>query len=381
MARTVILGGGFGGVAAATHLRRLLGPEHEVVIVDRGDTFMMGLRKLWALVGIAPMEEGQRRLSALSRHGIEVVQAEVDSIDPAKRAARTSRGELTADYLVVALGAETRPELVAGLQHHAHDIWRASGVPAAAAALQELRAGRIVILIAGAPYPCPPAPYECAMLVHEYLQTRGRRGEVQLTVATVQPLLLPNAGREGSDWLARQLAERGIAYQTGKRLQGVEGGAVRFEDGSLPFDLLIAVPPHRPPAVVRDSGLTGDADWISVDPGTLATSFERVYAVGDCTQIRLANGLPLPKAGIIAELEGTRVAEAIAAEVLRGGIAPPFDGRGYCFMEMGRHEATLIEGDFYAQPEPRVAFVDVSAEHAAAKRRFESERLAAWFGD
>ena len=77
------------------------------------------------------------------------------------------------------------------------------------------------------------------------------------------------------------------------------------------------------------------AGW-SVDPGTLATAYPGVFAVGDVTQIKLANGLPLPKAGIIAELEGTRVGAAIAADV-RGESAPaPFDGRGHCFLELGR---------------------------------------------
>ncbi len=82
----------------------------------------------------------------------------------------------------------------------------------------------------------------------------------------------------------------------------------------------------------------------------------------------------------MAELEGQRVAAAIAADV-RGEPPPPgFDGRGYCFLEMGKSEASLIEGDFYATPEPRVALGDVSADHARAKHRFEAERLQLWFG-
>jgi sulfide:quinone oxidoreductase len=111
----------------------------------------------------------------------------------------------------------------------------------------------------------------------------------------------------------------------------------------------------------------------------LRTSFERVYAIGDVTQIKLANGLPLPKAGLFAELEGLTVAASIAAEV-RGGPPPPlFDGRGHCFIETGRGTAGLVQGEFFATPEPQVAVGDVSAAHSAEKRQFESERLARWF--
>jgi sulfide:quinone oxidoreductase len=193
-------------------------------------------------------------------------------------------------------------------------------------------------------------------------------------------MLLPNAGKEGSAWLAEQLSARGIAFHVKRTVERVESGSVVFADGDLEADLIIGVPPHRVPAVVKASGLTGEGEWITVDPATLETDHEKVFAIGDVTKITLANGLPLPKAGVMAELEGQRVAAAIAADVR--GEAPPasFDGRGYCFIEMGKRKATLIEGDFFATPEPRVALQEPSAEHAAAKHRFEAERLARWFG-
>jgi sulfide:quinone oxidoreductase len=113
--RTLILGGGFGGIAAAVELRSLLGDEHEVVLVDRNPDFTMGLRKLWELVGIASVAEGSRARSLLSRHGITFIEADVTAIDPAARAADTSAGRLDGDRLVVALGAIGRPDLVPGL--------------------------------------------------------------------------------------------------------------------------------------------------------------------------------------------------------------------------------------------------------------------------
>ena len=140
------------------------------------------------------------------------------------------------------------------------------------------------------------------------------------------------------------------------------------------------MPPHRPPAVVTDSGLTAGHGWIAVDPGTLATYHEGVYAVGDVNLIPLANGLPLPKAGVMAELQGLRVARAIAAE-LRGEEPPaPFDGSGYCPVELGEDSAALVEGDWYAEPEPVVRIEGPSPERAGEKRAFETEHLERWFG-
>ncbi len=380
MTRTLILGAGFGGLTVATELRRLLSSEHEIVLIDQRPDFLMGLRKLWALVGLGTLEEGRRSRADLEQPGIRFVEQEILAIKPENRAAQTSSGWITADHLVVALGAEPRPDLVPGLAEHAHNVWDASAVPGLMEALEPFDEGRLAIVIAGVPYTCPPAPYECAMLLDDHLRGLGTRDRIELVVTTVQPLLMPNAGAEGSEWLGRQLEARQIDHYTGRKVERVEEGRVIYADGGLAFDLLIGVPPHRPPSVVAQSGLTGEGVWIAVDPATLRTSYDHVYAIGDVTMIKLANGLALPKAGVMAELEGRVVAAAIAAEV--HGEDPPssFDGQGFCFMEMGKTSATLIEGDFFAAPEPRIQLREVSEAHAQEKHTFEAERLERWFG-
>jgi sulfide:quinone oxidoreductase len=381
MKSTLVLGGGFGGITVATELKRVLGDEHDVTLVDRAERFSMGLRKLWELVGHATIADGSRHRDLLATHDIRVVREDVESIDVEARSARVGGGEtLRADYLVLALGAVPRPDLVPGLAEYGHDMWSTAGVPGAAHALAALEGGRVLMLISGAPYPCPPAPYECVMHVHENLRSRGLRDRTELSVATVQPLLMPNAGVEGSVWMGERLDERGIAFRTGVKVEHVDPGKVVLEDGELPFDLLLAVPPHRAPDVVVESGLTGESGWIPVDRATLQTPHENVYAVGDVTGIKLSNGLPLPKAGVIAELEGKRVGAAIAADA-RGEAEPgPFTAEASCYVELGTEIAGRMAVRFFAEPAPEIAFAEPSAELAAEKRQFESDRLSRWFG-
>ena len=381
MARTLILGGGFGGLSVATDLRRELGDDHEVVLVDRRESFFMGLRKLWEVVGIGTMDEGSRSREMLDAYGIRFLQDEVSAIDAGQRSASVDGGAVQADHLVLALGAEPRADLVPGLDEHGFNAWARPDVPRLADALRAFDGGRLAVVIAGVPYKCPPAPYELTMLLDEWLRERGLRDRTELSVSTMQPMLLPNAGKEGSAWVGEQLDSRGIAHATGRKVERVEDGRVVFADGELEFDLLIGVPPHRPPKVVADSPLAGEGGWVRVDPGTLATEHPGVFAIGDVTAIKLANGLPMPKAGIIAELEGARVAAAIAAELRGDPPPPPFDGRGYCFIEMGKGKASLVDGEFFAEPEPNVVVREPSAANAEEKHRFEAERLQRWFGD
>jgi sulfide:quinone oxidoreductase len=364
----------------AHEVRKKLGADHEVTVIDRAPQFLMGLRKPWAVVGLESLEGGRRNRALLEKAGVRFVPSRITRIEPAARRVETEAGAFDGDHLVVALGAEPRADLVPGLSENAHNLYDAASIPALADAVARFEGGVIRILIAGAPYKCPPAPYETAMLLDEHLRERGLKERSTLAVSTIQPLLLPNAGKEGSAWVGRQLDERGIAWQTGCKVKAIEPTRVVFEDGEATFDLLIGVPPHRPPAVVRDSGLEGQGPWVAVDPSTLRTKFENVFAIGDVTLIKLANDLPLPKAGLFAELQGLQVAAAIVADVRKTPRPPPFDGRGYCFVELGREVAGRVEGDFFAKPEPRVVVGEVSAARAAEKRNFETERLRRWFG-
>lgn len=127
------------------------------------------------------------------------------------------------------------------------------------------------------------------------------------------------------------------------------------------------------------AGLAGPSGWIEVDPATLRTRFERVYAIGDATQILMANGQPLPKAGVFAEGAAAVVAAAIAAEIAGGPPPPPFTGDGYCFLELGGGLATVVRGGFLARPLPRVEVGTPSRDYLRQKLAFEAERLQAWF--
>jgi sulfide:quinone oxidoreductase len=378
---TLILGGGFGGLTVATELRRLLGPDHPIAVVDRRDRFYVGLRKLWVLVGEATLEAGERPRDRLAAKRIHFVQADIQRIDAAARTVETDRGRLSGDQLVIALGAESRPDLVPGLHEHGFDLYDPRSVRAAAARVAAIEAGRVCVVIAGLPYKCPPAPYEAVLMLDAHFRARGIRDAIELRFTTLQPGLLPNAGPEGARWIGEVMTSRGIDWAVGREVERFEAGRVVFAGGdALAFDLAIATPPHRPPAVVKASGLTDGGDWIRVDRGTLETGVPGVWAVGDVTHIPLGEQAALPKAGLIAEAEGLRVARAIAARLTGGAEPPPFDGRGECFLELGGGEAALIEGDFYREGGPAVRVVDRSPAHLEAKRRFEAERLERWLG-
>lgn len=377
MKRVLILGGGFGGIAAARRLKQKLDEKDEVILVDRRDHFMVGFRKTWALTGQSTLEAGQRPLESLTRLGVRVLRDPVTRLDPEGRAASMGDQRLSADALVVALGAELAPETIPGFQQHAYNVYDPQEIPRAAQALTELQGGNLLIGIFGVPYKCPPAPYEMALLINETLKSRGSKARVE--VFSPQPMSLPILGQVGCDLIEGRLADQGITFLPNHKATSVEAGEVVFPDARRPFDLLLGVPPHRPPAVVRASGLVGDSGWVSVHPRTLETRFPGVYAVGDVVQIPMANGKPLPKAGVFAEAMGETVADRIAATFRGQEPAATFKGEGGCYLEVGAGQAMMVKGSFLAEPEPEVMLTEASPGYLEEKRNFEMQRLSVWF--
>jgi sulfide:quinone oxidoreductase len=378
MARVLVLGGGFGGIATAVALRAQLPDDAEVILVDRREEFVMGLRKSWYILGISPLAYGERPLVQLARSGIDYRHGEITAIDPGRRSATVDGEVIEADALVVALGARQAPEAVLGLAEHGLNAWTREGLEHVMTGVDAFRGGRAVVGVFGQPYSCPPAPYELALLLADRLQDRGI--DADLSVFTPAPITLPIVGAAGCVPLDARLAERGIAFLPGRVAEAVDPGSIRFTDGAtLRFDLLLAVPPHRVPSVLVEAGLASAEGWVSVDRQTLETGHDGVYAIGDCTAIGLSNGMGLPKAGLFAQKEGETVAARIAARLRGEEPHATFDGTGACFIEMGGGEASMIRGNFFVEP-PEAVLTAPSREQREEKERFEAERLTAWFG-
>lgn len=349
----VILGGGVGGLTAANELRHRLGPAHRVVLVERQAAHLFAPSLLWLMVGARRRDQLTKDLRRLVRPGVEVIRAEVQAIDPERTRVVADGRELGYDALIVALGADLAPDALPGFAA-AHDFFDLEGAARLQDALRSFPGGRVVVAVTALPFKCPAAPYEAALLIDDLLRRRGIRARSEVAVVTPEPQPMPVAGPVMGQAVTTLLAQRGIGYAPNRPVQGVDPDAreLVFADGSRePFDLLAAVPPHRSPEVVAASTLANDSGWIPVDRRTLRTRCDGVYALGDVAAITLANGKPLPKAGVFAHAEAVAVARTLVAE-FQGGQPAPFDGAGYCWVELGGGRAAFASGDFYAEPAP-----------------------------
>jgi sulfide:quinone oxidoreductase len=350
----LILGGGSGGLATAGRLKELLGDKISITVIDKQRSFVMGFSLLRVMTGEKTEQEVTVPKEKVSQKGIKFINTEVNRIDVNNGIVRTDQGEFVYDYLVVALGAELAPEKIPGFESAFH-MYTLEDAKKLRDALSSFRGGSIRLVVSSTPFKCPPAPYEAAMLIDDHLRNKGLRDKSDIQIFTPEPQPMPIAGPEVGNTVVSMLNEKGIGFHSNTKVSLIDGSSkqIVFENGSREkYDLLIAIPPHTTPKVIRESGGLADAsEWISVDPKNMQTKYDRVYAIGDVAAVKLSSGMMLPKAATFAFGQAEIVAGNIASSVL-GTEARNWDGFGECFIETGSGNAAYGSGSFYSSPKP-----------------------------
>lgn len=128
------------------------------------------------------------------------------------------------DYLVITLGAELSPGAIPGLAEAGHNFYTLGGAETLRTALQNLVAGRVVVLTAAPAYKCPAAPYEGAMLIDAWCRRQGLRDAVQIEVYAAEPAS-PRTGHR-----SRQRLDRGERVDVGGSAHAADAMAQRLRD-------------------------------------------------------------------------------------------------------------------------------------------------------
>jgi sulfide:quinone oxidoreductase len=313
--RIVILGGGCGGVVAATHLGRKLGADHDVILIDRRADHIFMPAFLFIMLGERQPHDISRSLKHLEKRNVQVVQSEIFGIDPTRQEVSVQNEKIRYDYLIVSLGLQTRPDLVPGFAESSQHPWEMESAVRLRDSLAAFGGGRVVVGVPLGPYRCPPAPYEAQWMLDGYFRQRGIREYVEIEYFTREAEPTGEA-HDPTVWMDAESKRRGIKqnYEFVVRSIDPERKAVQgLYNYKIAYDLLVMVPPHRPAQVLLDSGLADTETGIRVDYDTLQTKWDNVYAIGDCAD------MPASKAGGVAHQE---------ADVLANNLAVQITGKG-----------------------------------------------------
>lgn len=348
MKRVVVLGGGVGGTVVANLLAKQLKPdEAEIILVDKTGKHVYQPGFVYVAFGTTNPASLVREERTLLRRRVKLVLGEAIRIDPEAQRLHFADGTaLDYDRLVVALGARLVPEQLPGFADAAHHFYTMDASVKLRHALREFDGGRIVVTVASVPYKCPPAPSEAACQLDYYFTKRGIRDKVDIhflsPLSRVFPLETINPVVE------KVFADHGIRSTIFFNVESVDPTTktvTSIEGETVPYDLLIMIPPHRGAKVVEDSGLGDRGGWLPTDKHTLRTkAHSEIYALGDCTDI------PVSKSGAAAHFQAKVIAANVIADLRGEPASARYDGRVMCYCDAGYHKGISMSFDYDHPP-------------------------------
>lgn len=377
MKTIIILGGGVGGLITANILRKKIGKEHRIIVIDKELNHTFASSLLWVANGTRNVKSISKQLVRLKRKGIEFIHGSIDKVDPLNRQVTINGDVLSGDYIVVALGAETFDSF--DINSKGYNLYSPEGAEGLLKALSHFKEGKVFVTVTALPFKCPAAPYEAAMLIDSLLRKNGKKAQIEIYSPEVGPMSV--AGKKLSGMVRGLVEAKGIKYFPEHQLSSVSGNNLSFKnDVTAKFDLLAYVPKHECPNVIRQTDLVDESGWVNViNNKTLETKYTGVYAIGDITSIPLVQGKPLPKAGVFADYQAKTVANNIAVNIIGKGKLKEFTGDGMCFIELGDGKAGFAKGNFYAEPMPEIKMFMPGFHWHLGKILFEKMFLSKWF--
>ncbi len=350
--RVVIVGGGLSGTIVANGLARQVGDglrngSINITVIGNTDTHLYQ-------PGLLYVPFGKIRESELFRDQRKVLDKRVNffidaatNIDVDNNQVTTQSGKVyDYDYCVIATGSRLRPDTIPGMAEGAHWFYDLDGARKMREALRNFEGGKIVVNV-NAPHKCPVAPLEITFMLYDHLKARGLMDKTEITYT--YPIGRLHALEPVAAWTQPEFEKYGIKYETFFNTKEVdpEAKTISSEEGStLPYDMLVTIPPHHGAEVITDSGL-GDGGWVPTDrEKLLREGSTNVFVVGDTTNI------PISKAGSTAHFEADTIADNLASLLMEGAWARNYDGKVFCFVETGMDSGTYVWFNYNTPPNP-----------------------------
>jgi len=350
--RILIVGGGLAGTIVANGLCRQLGQQLKtgglsITVLGTTDQHLYQPGLLYVPFGrIREAELFRPERKVLDRRVVFHVDPAVN-IDVDKEEVTTKSGRIHKyDYLVLATGSRIVPQTIPGMEEGGHWFYDLDGARKMRGALEAFQGGKIVVN-ANAPHKCPVAPLEITFMLHDYLKGKGLLDKTEITYT--YPIGRLHALEPVAEWTLPEYERLGIKYETFFNTKEVDPKkkTITSEEGvTLPYDLLVTIPPHRGAEVIEESGL-GKGGWVPTNTKTLhREGSENVFVVGDTTNI------PISKAGSTAHFEADTLIDNLVSLISEGCMARDYDGKVFCFVETGMRTGTYVWFNYVTPPNP-----------------------------
>ena len=342
--KVLVVGGGFGGLAAAEELVRELGKtpgsrDVGVAVLDR-----YNYTTFWPMVPSAISGDIEVRHAAhairriVQPLGVEFFEAKVTGVDFEAREVHSEIGGFSYDYLVLAPGSRTTFFGTPGAEEHAMDL---KGLRDALRVRNrvidcfeeaqrlggESGSGLLTFVFVGGGATGVEGIADTHDLIFDVLKDDYPKvdfDKVRLVLVNSGDHILKGIDRSLADAARRRLEAQKVEVINDTKAKEISADAVTLSDGQeIPTRTVVWTAGITPPPLVGELDLRKDKRGrILVDENLRAEGHPGVYAVGDCTSIDY-DGPTVPALAQAAEQEGKTAARNVAAEI-RGDEPKPF---------------------------------------------------------
>jgi len=367
MKKVVILGSGFAGLHIFYKIRHLIGKKIEVTMIDsRSHALLKPSLPEIAFEG-APLSHSLVELEqTIERYGASFVENEVEKIVPETNVVKLKDGqEIEYDYLFVTLGAVKNYDAIKGYDAYGYSVCDDVQAQKLWEKVKTFEGGSIVTGAAksnwGSRVEAPKLAAPCegpigeVMFMFDYYLTKERglqrSKDYKIDIFTPSEIFFEDVGEKPHEVIGQFMEEKEMTLHNNKVITEIGKDFVAFEDGStLPCDLAIIIPPYTAPKVILDSKLGDEKGFIPTDTKMRHLDYDNIFAAGDIT------ALAQPKLGHIAIIQAGIAAASLLNELGEEVEIPPHELEVFCIMNMGGHEATLIDSNSLYGGERDIAF-------------------------
>lgn len=292
MKKVLILGGGFAGVDAAIHLKKM---NYDVTLVSERDYFYIYPTSIWVPTHKCKFDDVCVSLGKLQQaHGFELLIEKVSDISQADNRVTFESGKSMDDYdyLILAMGASKMKH--PGIEN----TLSICGAPEqslkirdALDALIEKGSGKIAMGFGGNPNDTSAVRggpgFELLFNVHSMLKKKGIRENFELTFFAPMPEPGKRMGPQALKMMDKFFSKLDIKKQFGKKITNFAHDGVEFEDGfKLETDFTMFIPAGTGHEVVQKSDLPQNAaGFVKTDDHSNVLnsdgSMSNIYAIGD----------------------------------------------------------------------------------------------------
>ncbi|AWN37164.1 NAD(P)/FAD-dependent oxidoreductase [Methylobacterium radiodurans] len=357
----VIVGAGFGGLAAA---KALAGSSVQVTIIDSNNYHLfVPLLYQVATAALSPADIAEPIRHILAPYpNIRVVMGRVTGVDIGAKRVHLAEGDAIAyDRLIIATGSTS--------SYFGHDDW-APHAPALKS-IEEARAIRTrvleaferaewtqdaaerrrqmtIVVVGGGPTGVEMAGSIAELARHALARDFRRIDPAAARVILVEagPRLLTAFPEALASYAQRSLERLGVTVTTGVPVEAIDGRGVTMGGRLVQAATVIWGAGVRASPAASWLGISTDRSGrIPVAADLSVAGVPDVYALGDTALCRDASGQPLPGLAQVAQQQGTHLGRALRENLTSGTVLPPFvfRNRGNAAI-VGRHAAIFDFG-------------------------------------